>query len=89
MATAAGVVVFSGWLSGYGNVIAIEHGHKYRTVYAHLAKSLVKKDEFVNKGQEIAKMGNTGRSTGPHVHYEIHLNKRPINPMKYLNGYLD
>ncbi|MBO7431890.1 MAG: M23 family metallopeptidase [Elusimicrobia bacterium] len=89
VATAAGVVVFSGWLSGYGNVIAIEHGHKYRTVYAHLAKSLVKKDEFVNKGQEIAKMGNTGRSTGPHLHYEIHLNKRPINPMKYLNGYLD
>lgn len=89
VATADGVVVFSGWMSGYGNVIAIEHGHKYRTVYAHLAKSLVKKGEFVTKGQEIAKMGNTGRSTGPHVHYELHLNKRPINPMKYLGSYLD
>ncbi len=89
VATADGVVVFSGWMRGYGNVIAIEHGQKYRTVYAHLAKSLVKKGEFVNKGQEIAKMGNTGRSTGPHVHYELHLNKRPINPMKYLSSYLD
>ena len=89
VATADGIVVFSGWMRGYGNVIAIEHGKKYRTVYAHLAKSLVKKGEFVTKGQEIAKMGNTGRSTGPHVHYELHLNKRPINPMKYLSSYLD
>lgn len=88
VATADGIIVFSGWQSGYGNVIAIEHGHKYRTVYAHLAKRLVNKGEFVNKGQEIAKMGSTGRSTGPHVHYELHLNKRPINPMKYLNSYL-
>ena len=76
-------------MRGYGNVIAIEHGHKYRTVYAHLAKMLVKKGEFVTKGQEIAKMGSTGRSTGPHVHYELHLNKRPINPMKYLSSYLN
>jgi len=89
VSTADGIVVFSGWQSGYGNVIAIEHGHKYRTVYAHLAKSLVKRGEIVSKGQEIAKMGNTGRSTGPHVHYELHLNKKPINPMKYLTSYLD
>ena len=89
VSTADGVVVFSGWMRGYGNVIAIEHGQKYRTVYAHLAKNLVQKGEFVTKGQEIGKMGNTGRSTGPHVHYELHLNKRPINPMRYLNSYLD
>ena len=89
VATANGVVAFSGWMRGYGNVIAIEHGHKYRTVYAHLAKMLVKKGELVTKGQEIAKMGSTGRSTGPHVHYELHLNKRPINPMKYLSSYLN
>ena len=50
---------------------------------------LVKKGELVTKGQEIAKMGSTGRSTGPHVHYELHLNKRPINPMKYLSSYLN
>ena len=89
VATADGVVAFAGWMRGYGNVIAIEHGHKYRTVYAHLAKMLVKKGEFVTKGQEIAKMGSTGRSTGPHVHYELHLNKRPINPRKYLSSYLN
>ena len=89
VSTADGIVVFSGWMRGYGNVIAIEHGQKYRTVYAHLAKSLVQKGEFVTKGQEIGKMGNTGRSTGPHVHYELHLNKRPINPMRYLSSYLD
>ena len=89
VATADGIVVFSGWMRGYGNIIAIEHGQKYRTVYAHLAKNLVQKGEFVTKGQEIGKMGNTGRSTGPHVHYELHLNKRPINPMRYLNNYLD
>lgn len=89
VATADGIVVFSGWQTGYGIVIAIEHGNKYRTVYAHLAKSLVKRGDIVAKGQEIAKMGSTGRSTGPHIHYELHLNKRPINPMKYLNSYLD
>ena len=76
-------------MSGYGNVISIEHGSKYRTVYAHLEKLLVKKGEFVEKGQEIAKMGSSGRSTGPHVHYELHLNKRPINPMKYLSSYIN
>ena len=89
VSTADGIVVFSGWLSGYGNVIAIEHGHKYRTIYAHLSNSLVKKGEIVIKGQEIAKMGMTGRATGPHVHYEVHLNKKPVNPIKYLNSYLD
>lgn len=89
VSTADGIVVFSGWQSGYGNVVAIEHGHKYRTVYAHLLKSLVKKGEIVTKGQEIAKMGSTGRSTGSHLHYEVHLNKKPIDPMKYLSGYLD
>ena len=89
VSTADGVVIFSGWLYGYGKVIAIEHGHKYRTIYAHLSNFLVKKGEIVVKGQEIAKMGMTGRATGSHVHYEVHFNKKPINPIKYLNSYLD
>ncbi|MDD2523487.1 MAG: M23 family metallopeptidase [Endomicrobiia bacterium] len=87
--TADGIVIFAGWQAGYGYVVSVEHGYNYRTVYAHLAKILVKKGEIVVKGQEIAKMGNTGRSTGTHVHYEIHYNKRPINPMKYLSSYLN
>ena len=87
--TADGIVVFAGWRRGYGYVISVEHGYGYRTVYAHLAKMLVKKGEFVVKGQEIAKMGNTGRSTGPHLHYEVHYKNRPINPVKYLTGYFN
>ncbi len=89
VSTADGIVIFSGWQAGYGYVVAVEHGNKYRTVYAHLSKILVKRKELVKKGQEIGKMGNTGRSTGTHLHYEVHHNKRPINPMKYLKSYLD
>jgi murein DD-endopeptidase MepM/ murein hydrolase activator NlpD len=82
--TADGKVVFSGWQSGYGNVIVIDHGHNYRTVYGHLAKKFVKKDDLVSRGQIIAKMGNTGTSTGSHVHYEVHLKGRTVNPKPYL-----
>ena len=87
--TADGIVKFAGWRRGYGYVISVEHGYGYRTVYAHLSKMLVKKGEFVVKGQEIAKMGNTGRSTGPHLHYEVHYKNRPINPIKYLKDYFN
>jgi len=87
--TADGIIVFAGWQRGYGYVISVEHGYGYRTVYAHLSKMLVKKGEVVIKGQEIAKMGSTGRSTGPHLHYEVHYNNRPINPVKYLSGYFN
>lgn len=87
--TADGVVIFAGWQEGYGYVMSVEHGYKYRTVYAHLSKILVRKGQFVSKGQKIARMGNTGRSTGTHLHYEVHYNGRPVNPMKYLNSYLN
>lgn len=83
--TADGVVVFTGWQRGYGYVISIKHSYGYRTSYAHLSKILVHKGEVVVKGQEIAKMGSSGRSTGPHLHYEIYYKNRPINPIKYLN----
>lgn len=85
--TADGKVIFSGWQSGYGNVIVVDHGHNYRTVYGHLAKRLVKKDTFVSRGQNIAKMGNTGSSTGSHVHYEVHFKGRTVNPKLYLTDY--
>lgn len=86
--TADGKVILAGWKIGYGNVIVIEHSNYYRTVYAHLSKILVKKGEPIVKGQQIAKMGSTGRSTDNHLHYEVHYGKKPVNPIKYLSSYL-
>jgi murein DD-endopeptidase MepM/ murein hydrolase activator NlpD len=85
--TADGRVVFSGKRSGYGNVLVIDHGCGYRTVYAHLAKNLVKVGENVTRGQLIAKMGSTGSSTGPHLHYEVHFKGKTVNPKPYLTDY--
>lgn len=82
VSSANGIVVFSGSMSGYGNTIIISHGYGYRTVYGHNYKNLVKKGDKVTKGQLIAKMGNTGRSTGPHLHFEIHYNGKRINPIR-------
>jgi murein DD-endopeptidase MepM/ murein hydrolase activator NlpD len=87
LCTADGKIIFSGKQSGYGNVIVVEHGHNYRTVYAHLSKKLVKVGENVARGQTIAKMGSTGSSTGPHLHYEVHFKGRTVNPKPYLTDY--
>jgi murein DD-endopeptidase MepM/ murein hydrolase activator NlpD len=84
VATAKGKVVFSGWQSGYGNIIVVDHGYGYRTAYAHLNRRLVLVDEYVVRGQLIGKMGNTGTATGSHVHYEVHFNGKPINPISFL-----
>jgi murein DD-endopeptidase MepM/ murein hydrolase activator NlpD len=86
-ATANGKVVFSGWLSGYGNVIVIDHGYNYRTAYGHLSKKLVNVGMHIYRGQLIAKMGNTGTSTGSHIHYEIHFKGKAVNPKPYLTDY--
>jgi murein DD-endopeptidase MepM/ murein hydrolase activator NlpD len=84
IATAAGVVTESGKRSGYGLMVEIEHGNGLVTRYAH-AKSLnVSVGDIVSKGQTIALMGSTGRSTGPHVHYEVLKNGRQINPNYYI-----
>jgi murein DD-endopeptidase MepM/ murein hydrolase activator NlpD len=85
--TAAGKVVFSGYRSGYGNVIAISHGQGYGTVYAHLSKRLVNVGAYVSRGNIIAKMGSTGTSTGPHLHYEVHFKENSVNPKPYLTNY--
>jgi hypothetical protein len=85
--TADGKVVFSGYRSGYGNVIAINHGQDYRTVYAHLSKRLVNVGAHVSRGNIIAKMGNTGASTGSHLHYEVHFRENTVNPEPYLENY--
>lgn len=79
-----GVVSFAGTKSGYGNVIIINHKNGYETLYGHLDSFKVKKGDVVEQGQEIAIMGNTGRSTGTHLHFEIHKNGSVKNPLSYL-----
>lgn len=68
---------------GYGNNVKIDHGFGYHTFYAHCSKILVKKGQQIKRGQIIAKVGNTGKSTAPHLHYEVHKNNRPIDPINY------
>ncbi|MDG2393715.1 MAG: M23 family metallopeptidase [Thalassotalea sp.] len=84
IATGSGVVTWSDARYGYGNLIEIDHGTGYKTRYGHNKALLVKVGDVVSKGQVIALMGSTGRSTGPHVHYEILKDDRQINPIKYV-----
>ncbi len=84
MATADGVVTFAGNKGLLGKTIIIDHGHGMVTRYGHCQKFLKKRGEKVKRWEPIALVGNTGRSTGPHVHYEVHLNGIPVNPYKYI-----
>jgi murein DD-endopeptidase MepM/ murein hydrolase activator NlpD len=79
-----GTVVFAGLEGGYGNVLVIDHGYGIKTRYGHLAKMLVKAGDKVKRGALIAAVGNTGRSTGPHLHYEVRVNGIPQNPRKFI-----
>ncbi len=79
-----GVVSWAGKRSGYGNLIEVNHGNGYSTRYGHNQKHLVKIGDKVKKGQQIALMGSTGRSTGPHVHFELLRNGKTVNPSKYI-----
>jgi len=83
-AAGSGKVVFTGKNSGYGNYVIIDHGNGFRTVYAHLKSYSVKVGDWVKKGQKIAKMGNTGTSTGTHLHFEIQINGVPTNPLNFV-----
>jgi murein DD-endopeptidase MepM/ murein hydrolase activator NlpD len=83
-ATADGVVIKSFRNGGYGNYVAIDHGNGYTTSYAHMKKYLVHKGDRVERGQVIGLVGNTGRSTGPHLHYEIALDDKVINPHNFM-----
>lgn len=82
-ATGNAKVIFTGWKQGYGNTVILDHGFGYKTVYAHLYKSLVRKGQKVKRYDIIALVGNTGKSTGPHLHYEVRLNERAVDPRNY------
>lgn len=85
IATAAGTVIFSGQKGGYGNCVIISHGNGLATLYGHLSQLVAKTNDKVKVGQVIAKSGNSGRSTGPHLHYEVHKNNSPVNPKLFMN----
>ena len=82
-ATGNAKVVFTGWKQGYGNCVIIDHGYNYQTLYAHLSRSLVRKGQKVKRGDVIALVGNTGKSTGPHLHYEVHYKNKPVDPRNF------
>jgi len=82
-ATADGIISFAGWSNGNGNIVVIEHGHGFSTVYAHNTKNQVQVGQTVKRGQEIATTGSTGVTTGPHVHYEIWKNGKCVNPLSF------
>lgn len=84
LATAAGIVREVGTEPGYGKLVVIDHGYGFSTAYGHNSRLLVKVGQRVKRGDVIAAAGNTGRSSGPHVHYEVRVNGVPVNPRKYL-----
>ncbi len=84
VATASGTITEAGYKGGYGNLIEIDHGNGLTTRYGHLSKIEIQPGDFVTRGQLIANVGSTGRSTGPHLHYELRLNDKPINPRHFL-----
>lgn len=85
-ATADGIVGRAGWAGGYGNLVELEHGGGLETRYGHLSKILVAPGARVQRGDVIAYMGSTGRSTGSHLHYEVRMDGRAINPIPYLDS---
>jgi murein DD-endopeptidase MepM/ murein hydrolase activator NlpD len=85
-ATADGKVSFAGYKSGYGYTVIIDHSYGYKTVYGHNSKLMVKVGAQVKKGQIISLSGNTGTSTGPHLHYEVRIGDKPVNPVWFLRN---
>ncbi|KKS95298.1 MAG: Peptidase M23 family protein [Microgenomates group bacterium GW2011_GWC1_43_13] len=85
VAADSGRVIYAGWdTAGYGNMVLIDHGNGYKTRYAHLSQIMVISGQNIGRGQAIGKMGSTGRSSGPHTHFEIFLNGVRVNPLNYL-----
>jgi len=84
LATAAGVVVRSGWAGDYGKLVEIAHGTGFTTLYGHLDAILVREGQHVQRGERVGLVGSTGRSTGPHLHYEVRRGDRTLNPLEYI-----
>lgn len=82
-ATGNGTVILADWKQGYGKCIMIDHGYGYQTLYGHLNEYKVRQGQKVTRGEQIGEVGNTGKSTGPHLHYEVHVKGEPDNPAKY------
>jgi murein DD-endopeptidase MepM/ murein hydrolase activator NlpD len=85
-ATAEGIVLAAGADAGYGNSILIDHGSGITTRYGHLSRINVVVGQEIKRGQVIGAVGVTGKTTGPHLHYEVHVQDTPVNPAKYLRG---
>lgn len=83
-ATGDGVVTFKGYVGSYGNMIEVDHGKGFTTLYAHLSRYEIATGDRVERGDVIGYIGNTGRTTGPHLHYEVHVNGVPVNPRPYI-----
>jgi murein DD-endopeptidase MepM/ murein hydrolase activator NlpD len=86
VAGASGKVVFVGWQNGYGQLVVINHGGGLTTRYGHLSQIEVGMGETVSRAQLIGRVGSTGRSTGPHLHYEVRIDDEPVNPLQYLTS---
>jgi murein DD-endopeptidase MepM/ murein hydrolase activator NlpD len=84
MAAAQGTVIFAGWQNGYGQIVIIDHGNGLTTRYGHLSGIDVEVGRQIARGEQIGRVGSTGRSTGPHLHYEVRINDEPVNPRQYL-----
>jgi murein DD-endopeptidase MepM/ murein hydrolase activator NlpD len=84
IAGASGKVEFAGWQNGYGQLVIIDHGGGLTTRYGHLSKIDVTEGQVVDRAQYLGRVGSTGRSTGPHLHYEVRINDEPVNPLQYL-----
>jgi murein DD-endopeptidase MepM/ murein hydrolase activator NlpD len=85
-ATANGTVTVAGWSGGYGKVVEIDHGNGFSTRYGHLSTIGVQVDQSVTSGQTIGKVGSTGRSTGPHLHYETRVSGEAVDPQKFMRA---
>jgi len=83
-ATADGHIKRAGWWSSYGLIVVISHPSGHETRFAHLSKVLVSEGQYVRKGQHIGNIGSTGRSTGPHLHYEVRYNDVPLDPRRFM-----